>query len=143
MVGFCIVSHGNLCSEIIASAEMIVGKQKNIKSVPLLGEGIENFEKELDATLNSLTAKYECVIVLADIVNATPYNVSYKYMLMHEGKEIYLIAGYNLPLLIELIMTYKFQDCTKYSISQLVENSKNTLYFSNNESQWIEDDEEF
>lgn len=122
MTGVVITSHGPLCSAVIKSAEMIAGPQEQIWSVSLDESGVELFEERLNATLDEAVSQCVDVIILADISNATPFNCSYKYLLKHaEDGHIYLLSGFNLPLVAELLFGRDSGDDTEELVHSLVE----------------------
>ncbi|GAA2910930.1 PTS sugar transporter subunit IIA [Enterococcus pseudoavium] len=106
MLGIVIATHGKLSDGLKDAAEVIVGTTNNIATVNLnpgddvqaLGSKIETAVKEVDQN--------EGVIVLTDLVSASPYNQS---VLITNGLEpelqanVYVIGGVNLPMLLETI----------------------------------------
>lgn len=128
MVGVIITSHGNFCKETVNSAEMIVGKQENVWSVPLDEKGIDKFETSLNYVLDEVTSKCETVIILADIMNATPYNCSLKYIMKNKtDKSLYLISGYNLAVVIELLISRSFSENVENLLNNIIDSGKNSL----------------
>ncbi len=101
MIYVVLVSHGDLSSQLIKSAEMIAGESEGVYSVSLYpGETPEDFEKKLNLVLDKIGD--EETIILMDIFSGTPYNVSARQV-MRDNVEC--ITGANLPMLIELLMT--------------------------------------
>lgn len=106
MLGIVIATHGKLSDGLKDAAEVIVGTTNNIATVNLnpgddvqeLGTTIESAIKEV----NQATG----VIVLTDLVSASPYNQS---VLITNGLEpelqekVYVVGGVNLPMLLEAI----------------------------------------
>lgn len=143
MVGIVLTSHGLLCKEMISSAEMIAGKQEHVWSVPLDEEGIDIFESRLCQTLDEAASKCDAVVVLADIMNATPYNCSLKYMMKQaENKKLHLISGYNLAAVIELLISRSFADDLESLLHNIVDSARNSLQLASLEFE-EEEDEEF
>lgn len=101
MINVVLVSHGDLSSQLIKSAEMIAGESEGVFSVSLYpGETPEDFEKKLNLVLAKIGD--EETIILMDIFSGTPYNVSARQVLRDN---VECITGANLPMLIELLMT--------------------------------------
>lgn len=106
MLGIVIATHGKLSDGLKDSAEVIIGITNNIATVNLkhgediekLGEKILNAIKEVD--------KGQGVIVLTDVISASPYNQSL-LTVSHLSKALqdntYVIGGVNLPMLLETI----------------------------------------
>lgn len=93
-----LISHGRFCEELKNSAEMIMGSQDNIYTVPLLPlEGPEAFKKKFFDTIEGLDE----YIVFADLMGGTPCNIISKEII--SGENIPLYAGMNLPMVISFI----------------------------------------
>lgn len=120
MIGILVTSHGNFCIGIINALEMISGKNDSIHCVNLDDNGIGDYSKRLNGKLDQLVKKYNNVIIFTDIVGGTPYNLCYQYIL-EKNSSIKLIAGMNLPMLIEaslgLTYTDDINDLVKLAIS--------------------------
>jgi PTS system mannose-specific IIA component len=94
-----LISHGQFCTELKKSAEMIMGPQDNIHTVGLLpNEGPEDFR----AKFEQVTADLGDFTVFADLMGGTPCNVAARILM--EAKGSYdLYAGMNLPMVISFI----------------------------------------
>lgn len=92
-------THGRFGEELIKSAEMIVGKMENVKSVSLLPTmSFEEFMHQVDSVLNELNGP---VLALVDLYGGTPCNV---FTALTKKYHHNVIAGLNLPMLIDLYM---------------------------------------
>lgn len=131
MIGVLVTSHGNLCKEIINSAEMITGKQDYIWSVALDEEGIDLYEKKLINKLDEIMSLCEAVIIMADITNATPYNCSLKYLMKNEtNKNLFLISGYNLAVIIELLISRSYTDNIEDLLKNIIDSGKKSMHLA-------------
>lgn len=93
-----LVSHGEFCTALKQSTEMIMGAQSNIYAVPLLPqESGDDYRVKLEQVLSELDE----YVVLADLLGGTPCNVASK--LIMEGKKFQLYAGMNMPMVIGFI----------------------------------------
>ena len=91
-----VVTHGSFGKEIIKSAEMIIGKQENLKAVSLLpGMDMEEF---LAKVRSELEAAPEGSLVLCDLFGGTPSNVTASLLAAHA---VCAVTGLNLAMLIE------------------------------------------
>ncbi|KAA9301771.1 MULTISPECIES: PTS sugar transporter subunit IIA [Aerococcus] len=97
-----LATHGNFAEGILQSYEMIAGDSTGISTVILNDLGIDDFRNRLHQTLDELLATDE-VLVLVDLPGGTPYNESLAYQFEH-GQGLGVIAGLNLPMLIEVGM---------------------------------------
>lgn len=94
-----LVSHGQFCTELKKSAEMIMGPQDSIHTVELLpSEGPEDFRAKFDQTVAGLSD----FTVFADLMGGTPANVVARILMEGEGN-FDLYAGMNLPMIISFI----------------------------------------
>ncbi|MGX7149555.1 PTS sugar transporter subunit IIA [Enterococcus ureasiticus] len=98
MNNLVLVSHGNFCTELKASAEMIMGEQKKIYTIPLLAE---EGEKEFLAKFEASTQSLDDFIVFSDLLGGTPCNILSKKIMNGASFELY--AGMNLPMVISFV----------------------------------------
>ncbi|EOH96145.1 PTS system IIA component [Enterococcus moraviensis ATCC BAA-383] len=98
MENLVLVSHGHFCTELKNSAEMIMGPQDNIYTVPLLAE---EGEKEFLDKFETITHSLDHFIVFSDLLGGTPCNILSKKILNGESFELY--AGMNLPMVISFV----------------------------------------
>ena len=104
MLGIVIATHGSLSNGLKDSAEVIFGPTNNITTANLnLGDEVQ----ALGATIKEAILEVnqgDGVIVLVDLVSASPYNQS---VLVTNSLEkplqdsVYVIGGVNLPMLLE------------------------------------------
>lgn len=99
MVAGVIVTHGQLASEFLAAAEMIVGPVKHIAAVSIGWH--DNVEAARDEIERSIARVSEgCgVLILTDMFGGTPTNIT--SMFLAEG-EVEVVTGVNLPMVIKL-----------------------------------------
>jgi mannose/fructose/sorbose-specific phosphotransferase system IIA component len=99
-VGVVICCHGEMAAGLRSAAEMIVGRQANLATVgvrPADGRG------EVEAALQAAAAKVDCgagILVLTDIPGGTPCVEAAR----RRGADYEIVAGVNLPALIEVLM---------------------------------------
>ncbi len=99
MFGIVIVTHGKLAEDFISVTEHVVGKQEQIAAV-----GIEADDNSGDARERILNAIKKVdngggVVILTDMFGGTPSNLAISVM---DAKNIEVIAGVNLPMIIKL-----------------------------------------
>jgi PTS system mannose-specific IIA component len=101
MINILVVSHGNLASELIKSAEMIAGDAQNVFAVSLFpGESPETFEAKVNDVMNKIDR--EDTLILIDIFSGTPYNITARQVLK---ENVECVTGVNLPMLIEAMLS--------------------------------------
>lgn len=126
-IGILIASHGNLCSEILVSAEMILGKQEDVYTESLFEDGISDFKERLFRRLDQMAACYEEIIFLADIKNATPYNTGLMYMAENIERKVYIVSGYNLAMIVELLVSKGYMENTETVLTELLQAGKDSM----------------
>lgn len=110
-----IATHGKFGEEIIKSAEMIVGKMDNIKSVSLMPSmSFEDFTKEANTVLSDLSGD---TLVLVDLYGGTPCNV---FTALTKKYNHNVITGLNLPMLIDLYINTN--DSSDVNVKEVIEN---------------------
>lgn len=106
-----LISHGNLSVEMKKSCEMIMGPQEHIHTVSLLPEdGQESFLKKFDEVVNGIDP--DELIVFADLMGGTPANTIAKQIMT--GRNIHLIAGMNLAMVIEWVNSKMIDNPSDY-----------------------------
>ena len=112
MIGMQIISHGELSQGIVHSLQMIIGETQQMAFDTLAeNEEVDSFrQKILDQS-----RKLDGVLVFVDMFGATPYNCAYYNSQFFDPNHYQIVAGFNLPLVIEAIMQRE-----QMSLSQLV-----------------------
>ncbi|MDU5105108.1 PTS mannose/fructose/sorbose family IIA subunit [Clostridium sp.] len=101
-IGVILISHGYFAKYAMDSAEMIIGKQENYKVISVTDDkDLEDVIKELEDSYNVLSKGRE-VIILTDIFGGTPCNATSRLIL--SGKKLTAYTGFNLPVLLELLL---------------------------------------
>ena len=106
MLGIVIGTHGTFSDGLKDSAEVIMGAVNNIETVNLkAGEDVQDLGAKLQEAIKTVD-KGKGVIVLVDLVSASPYNQSVIAISQFDKelqKSVYVIGGVNLPMLLETI----------------------------------------
>lgn len=93
-------THGRFGEELVKSAEMIVGKMENVKTVSLLPMmSFEEFMQQADSVFSDLEGP---VLALVDLYGGTPCNVLTALTKKYHHN---VITGVNLPMLINLYLS--------------------------------------
>ena len=106
MIGIVIVTHGQLAEEFLSAMIHIVGEQKNIATICIQPE--DDMEQRRDDILKPVK-KVEVgdgVILLTDMFGGTPSNLAISVM---GDSEVEVVAGINLPMLIQLARSRQTQ----------------------------------
>ena len=101
MIGFLVVSHGDLAQGLRTAIEMIVGEKPDIKyAIFPPDESPDDFKEKVETELATLDLK-SGVVIFSDLLGGTPFNICAKIAL--ENERIELISGFNLGMVIEAI----------------------------------------
>ena len=123
MNGIVVVGHNHFAEGVVSAGEMILGPQEHVKYV-CLTEGVDAF------------GKYDSVVVLADAKGGTPFNQSLRYKLENAKDNMYIVAGVNLPLLMELALRLGEDDIEKV-LDDVIATGQSSIELEN-----VEDDDE-
>jgi len=98
---FLIATHGAFAAGVKSSLEMITGETDTLYIIQAYTDGNKFIGDELDSVINSVLADDE-LIIFTDLAGGSITS----QILQHGMKEnIYIIAGVNLPLLLDIILS--------------------------------------
>lgn len=99
MIGMIVVTHGRLAEEFIAAMEHVVGPQSALQAISIgPDDDMDQRRKDILQAV-TLVDEGDGVILLTDMFGGTPSNLAISVM---DNKNIEVIAGINLPMLIKL-----------------------------------------
>jgi len=106
-LGVVVVTHGQLATELVNSAEMIVGDLPHFTAVSIgWHEDVDHAREEIGRAINRVgtiapgEGERPSVLVLADMFGATPCNVAQRLV---DGVRSKLVCGVNLPMLLRTV----------------------------------------
>src|SRR6202008_1152662 len=99
MIGVVVVTHGQVATELVNAAEMIVGDLPQFTAVSIGWHDEVNDAREDIAQAIDRVRGEEGVLLLTDMLGGTPSNLG---MPFPEPTRVEVIAGVNLPMLIKL-----------------------------------------
>ena len=122
MIGLLVTGHANFGSGITSSVNLIAGEQEAYKYVDFLPTySTEDLTVESTKALDELK-DCEGIIIFTDLMGGTPFNVSAQ--LGHGKDNIRIVAGTNLPMLVEIVMSRKFMDDLDGLVESVLETGK-------------------
>ncbi len=99
MVGILIVTHGDLGTELLRTAQEIVGKLPRVEAVSIqASEQIEKARKKIEVALQRVNDG-SGVLILTDLFGGTPSNLVLSYL---ETGRLEVVTGVNLPMLMKV-----------------------------------------
>lgn len=132
-------SHGRLAEGMLHSVEMITGKQKNIWTLSAYVDDQIDIKSQIKDVLNKLTDEDE-LIVVTDIFGGSVNN---EFMNLLTDARIHLVAGLNLPFVIDLVAKIHTKQYTVDIIQNALQSSKSSIKYCNVELQTRTADEDF
>ena len=98
-VGVVVVTHGQLASELLNAAEMIVGDLPRFAAVSIGWHDDVTVARDAIARAIEKVADGHGVLLLTDMFGGTPSNLGLSFL---EAGRVEVVTGVNLPMLIKL-----------------------------------------
>lgn len=99
MIGIVLVSHGQLATEMLRAAEIIVGKIEGTVAVDIDPRtSVEEIHKAVEGAIRTVDAGTG-VLLLTDMFGGTPSNIGLAFLGTHQ---VEVLTGVNLPMMIKL-----------------------------------------
>lgn len=118
VINVIIATHGSLAKGFKDAAETIMGPIENLDCYHLtMDASIDQFTDEL---IQGISEKDGDVIVLTDLLGASPYNATIRGISKFSDRNIVCITGVNLPIVLECVMKrndMEIYDLADYLIS--------------------------
>jgi len=100
MIGIVLVAHGNLAKEMVHVLQHVVGEQNNIEYVGISNSDDMELKRHEILEKTSAVDTGDGVVVVTDMFGGTPSNLAISMM---EERNIEVISGMNLPMLVKLV----------------------------------------
>src|SRR6266850_803560 len=107
VIGVVVVTHGQLATELVNAAEMIVGDLPRFTAVSIGWHDDVNDAREDIAQAIERVGGSEGVLLLTDMFGGTPSNLGMTFL---ETDRLEVITGVNLPMLIKLASLRRSSD---------------------------------
>ena len=99
MIGMVLVTHGALAHEFKAALEHVVGPQEHVETIAIgPDDDMEVRREDIVRAVDSADVG-QGVVILTDMFGGTPSNLAISIM---QQREVEVIAGVNLPMLVKL-----------------------------------------
>ncbi len=136
MIHFILASHGTLAKGMYESVKLIAGEIENIHIITAFVDN-NDIKGMVSVEMDSIPAE-DTVIAVTDILGGSVNNEFMNYL---SRKRFYLIAGMNLPLLVQLSLTVGEDDDIDEAIKELVHSPEAAPVYCNERSEQAEDEE--
>ena len=97
--GVVVVTHGQLASELLNAAEMIVGDLPGFTAVSIGWQDPVDAARDAIERAIARVDRGSGVLLLTDMFGGTPSNLGLTFL---EARKVELVTGVNLPMLIKL-----------------------------------------
>ncbi len=130
-LGVVVVTHGQLATELVNSAEMIVGDLPHFTAVSIgWHDDVEHAKDEIGRAIARVQGSAggtkedpAGVLVLTDMFGGTPANLAVTFV----SPQVEIITGVNLPMLIKLARTSKQGDLLTLA-REMREDGRNAIW---------------
>jgi len=117
MTGLVVVTHAGLARELLAAAEIIMGKMERAEAVCISAtDPVESIRDAISGAIGKVAG--DGVIVMTDMFGGTPSNMSLSFL---EDNRVEVVTGVNLPMVIKFAT-----DRAKQGVAQLAETLKDS-----------------
>jgi fructoselysine/glucoselysine PTS system EIIA component len=124
---FILASHGYFAEGIKTSLDIILGKNDNVHCICAYTDEKVTLKEQIEAAFEKINKENETVII-TDIFGGSVNNEFLHYL---TDESVHVIAGLNLPLLIELIAGSEYLDDTKVLINNAIASCKSSIQYCN------------
>jgi PTS system mannose-specific IIA component len=124
VIGVVVVTHGQLATELVNSAEMIVGDLPQFAAVSIgwhddVSDAREDIARAIERVRDDAG-----VLVLTDMFGGTPSNLGMTFL---ETNRVEVITGVNLPMLLKLASLRSSQDLLAVA-REMREHGRNAIW---------------
>lgn len=125
MVGIILATHGEFAEGILQSGTMIFGEQEDVKAVTLHpSDSPESLKERMLAAIATFDDQNE-VLFLVDLWGGTPFNQA--NTLCGEHPNWAIVAGLNLPMLIEAYSSRLSMETAKEVAAAIIESAQDGI----------------
>lgn len=101
MIQVIVTGHGNFASGMLSALKLIAGESEHIHGIDFLESfSTEDLKEKIQEMIESVNGE---IVIAADLVGGSPYNVAVTLMTEFTDKEIKVIAGVNFPTILSSV----------------------------------------
>lgn len=121
-IAIVISTHGSAAKQLLKTAEMILGAQDNVALIDLVpGENADTLIEKYTAQLTGLNTT-SGVLFVVDIWGGSPFNAASRIVIDKKNHDV--VAGVNIPMLVEIFMARDDGPSLKELVSIAVESGR-------------------
>ena len=127
MIGLVVTGHGLFAEGMHSSVRMIAGENEHIKYICFQEnthpkELAEHFHRSYEALSGC-----DGIVVLSDLPGGTPFNTAVECSLNHPDKQIVVLSGTNLPMIITGVGMLHLESDPQAMADKLILEGKDSL----------------
>ena len=103
MIGFILTGHGHFSTGLKSAVDMVAGPQQAFETVTFEETEAGTYGDKLREAVKAMREQTDGVLVFCDLVGGTPFNQS--MLISNDVDNVKVVAGTNLPMLIDIVMT--------------------------------------
>lgn len=130
MLKILLATHGDFAKGALTAAEIILGKKDNITCINAYSEA-KNVAAAVDAYMQTI-AEQDQVLVLTDLFGGSVNQVIMQYL---KQKQVCILAGFNLAVLLEVMMLDVHMKLDTSHIRHIVDGGRQQLLYVNDRIQ--------
>ncbi len=124
MTKIIVVAHGQFPDGILTSLELIAGQQEDVVAINFTaGKSADQLKEEIQ---NELSENQD-VLILTDLLGGTPFNISSTLSVEHGDKNIKVLSGLNLAMLLEAAFTRIIESNLDSLTDKVIEAAQNGI----------------
>lgn len=125
MIGMLVTGHGHFASGITSALTLICGELQDYAYVDFeANDSVEELERKLNVAFEQLQ-HCEGILVFADLLGGSPFKSA--VVISSDKEHVKVMAGSNLPVLIETNMNRIFQNDVEAMASSALQTAKDQV----------------
>ncbi|ARC53540.1 PTS mannose transporter subunit IIAB [Candidatus Riesia pediculischaeffi] len=109
-VAIIVSTHGSSAEQLVNTVEMLIGKKENVSYINFnSNENLEVLTKKFELEIKNLDSS-DGLLFLVDIWGGSPFNAANRIVKNHLRKEISVITGVNVPMIISVFLSLEERD---------------------------------
>ncbi|HEY0098423.1 MAG TPA: PTS sugar transporter subunit IIA [Pyrinomonadaceae bacterium] len=122
-----VVTHGQLATELLAAAEMIIGPIAHIAAISIgWHDDVDVARDEIEAAI-ARVSEGGGVLILTDMFGGTPTNIASMFFV--EG-EVEVVTGVNLPMVIKLASQTEAEETLAVVAGRVRDQGQQAIYLA-------------
>ncbi|MBS6062716.1 PTS sugar transporter subunit IIA [Criibacterium bergeronii] len=127
MYGVILTAHSEYSKGVYSGLKLVIGEMDNIRVVDYLeSQSYEDLDKNLKATYDELSKKYEKIIFITDLLGGTPFSRS--VLNFGANKFVRVLTGMNFPLVYSALIKEDTEDMDA-DVKSIIDDGQNGITF--------------